>query len=1698
MPLYPPGLVARSVGAVLLLLTPFAHGFTLRVDLDSSGVTQPGWESLAATHAQLGDSWSREYPGGIAIDVDAIGGVVLDSRDRGTGNGGGAESGMWRDFLFASGSFSTAPGTGLRIAITGLVPNTLYPITLWAFDDGSNGNRRADWSGGGAGPVALTFPDSPVPSSLSEYSVTLEATTDAEGAVTLSGVVAASNPSPSHNVFLNGLEIGDPLAADGPTELAFSATSVQRMAPVGTTVGTFSTTDPTPGDSFVYTLVPGPGDSHNTRFAIAGDHLQTDATLDEFEGGTLLSIRARTTDALGAFHDKVFAIAVIDDSDEDGLDDSWELLYFEDLTVATGDGNNDGDSLTNAEEQARGTNPTLADTDGDGLDDDEETCTGVYVSPTDTGSDPLLVDTDADGINDGDEVMGTFGYVTDPNNPDTDGDGFSDLFEISEGTDPTDAGDFPNTLMPLRLNEIIARNDTGIRDGFGTRDDWIEIYNPNSVPVNLDAYFLTDDQADLTKWNFPAVSIPASGYLVVFASGNDTVDPGGYAHANFRLSAGGEYLAIVRPNGTTIDDSFAPAFPEQFTDVSYGVHPGSGTLVFFGVPTPGAPNATTSYLGVVKDTTFTVDRGFYDAPLTTEIASATPQAAIRYTLDGSPPTPTSGIVYTGPIAIDTTTTLRAIAFRDGWLPTNVDSHTYIFVDDVAVQPADPPGWPTDWSFSSDAGAVVPSDYEMDPRVVGNTLPGYSVREALLDIPSVSIAMTPSDFLNADGEPATGIYSNPLNRTERVCSIEYLLPDGSPGFQEDCKIEIHGNASRRPARMQKHSLRLTFSSSVGPTKLRYPLFPASPVDEFNKLVLRACFTDSWALVSWSSSRYRPNDSQYVRDVWMKESFRAMGQPSSYGRFVHLYVNGLYFGLHDLTERLEDDFYAEHLGGEPEDWEENADFSSPGSRWNAMLALANGDIASPAVYDSIQDYIDLQNYADYMLLHFYADSEDWPTKNGYAAANTGSGDGRFRFFVWDQEIALDKFSWNRYSSGTGGAAPFQRLRLNPEFRILFADRVRRHLFDGGALSLEGSAARYLDITGEIDKAIVAESARWGDVQASTPYGNTAGSSLDPDHDNYPPTLNNPIYFTREQHWVVERDNVVNHYIPILHNESDSRAIVNELRANNLYPMVDAPGFFRYGGSVPRGFELHMDAPDLIYYTTDGSDPRLEGGAVNPAALTYDPATTTVAETLVGTGPVSPTALSSLIPPDGDLALTWTLPEFDASGWTSVQPGDLGAGYERNPPDNYTPAIDRDLRVTMMDQNATAYLRYAFSISGSPDFESLTLAMKYDDGYVAYLNGSPIDEVNAPAQPAWDSSATASHESGVSTFDRSRAVDPDLLRPGLNVLAIHGLNERSVSSDFLVLPELAGVRQVSGNASPVVIDGSRIIRARTLSGGEWSALTESFFSVSDLVVSEIMYHPQDDGAAEFVELLNIGTETVALAGVAFTGGITFDFAGGAVTSLAPGARLLLVRDQAAFEATYGSGLNSMIAGVYGGALDNSGESLRLEGAGGVVLREFTYDDALPWPTAADGGGRSLVLVAPATDPDHDLALNWRPSAAPGGSPGGSDATAFAGDPLADGDGNGRADLLDYAFGSGEAVLTPGMEASSFRYSRTLGADDVAVGIEFSSDLKNWTGMGASLPLTGRSAAGAEEILTIGISHDLVEGTSIFVRLSATLSSP
>jgi hypothetical protein len=251
----------------------------------------------------------------------------------------------------------------------------------------------------------------------------------------------------------------------------------------------------------------------------------------------------------------------------------------------------------------------------------------------------------------------------------------------------------------------------------------------------------------------------------------------------------------------------------------------------------------------------------------------------------------------------------------------------------------------------------------------------------------------------------------------------------------------------------------------------------------------------------------------------------------------------------------------------------------------------------------------------------------------------------------------------------------------------------------------------------------------------------------------------------------------------------------------------------------------------------------------------------------------------------------------------------------------------------------------------------------------------------------------------------------------------------------------------------------------------------SALNLAISEIMYHPANPNAAEiaagfltddpfeYLEIMNIGPNEVSLEGARFTTGITFDFP---AMILAPGARVTLARNRAAFLLRYPAAASSLVPGSFGidatNLLSNSGEELALVDASNTDIRRFTYDDALPWPTSADGAGYSLVLISPTSNPDHALASNWRSSASPGGNPGTNDSVSFVGDPDADDNANGVSNFLEHALGTNSPPIsivvdpaTPGGLLVTFL--KNLAADDVIVIVEISEDLVAWSNGSATL---------------------------------------
>ena len=718
----------------------------------------------------------------------------------------------------------------------------------------------------------------------------------------------------------------------------------------------------------------------------------------------------------------------------------------------------------------------------------------------------------------------------------------------------------------LVISEFMAVNDSTITDDDGDRSDWIEIHNESAAAVDLGGYYLTDDDGNLLKWLWPSVILPAGGYLLVWASDKNRTDPSAPLHTNFKLSGSGEYLALVQPDGSTVEHEYAPGFPEQSSDISYGLSADLSSERCFLDPTPGSQNNESRSCGFVAEVAFSVERGFYDSSFSVALATPTPGATIHYTLDASEPSDTHGVVYTGPIDVSTTTTLRAVAFKQGMASTPSVTHTYIFLDDVLQQSIDelPPEYPHTW------GSGTSADYDMDPEVVNDPRYGSEIKEDLKAIRTMSIVTDVDHLFGAQN----GIWMHPSGKGiewERPVSLELINPEGTPGFQINCGIRIQGNTSRQ-SYIRKHSLRLRFKTIYGPSKLVYPLFEDTPVDTFDRIVLSGGNQNSWL-------RNNPRGT-YIRDTYTKDTQTALGSLASHNTYVHLYINGLYWGLYKPTEDPTASFLAEHFGGDDDDWDAIEGKTGievhDGDReaWDTLEALSKTDLSSQANYEALRQYLDVEHYIGFMIANIYVGNSDWGEHNWQAGRKREPGAG-FKFFSWDGELTLTDLGANETATCLGSSQFYDKLRRqNEEFRVLFGDHIHRHFFNDGALTPDNAAARFTKRASEIYGAVVAESARWGDKGGSgRPY-------------------------TRDNEWLVERQRQLLVFFP-----ARSAIVLDQFRQKGLYPDVVAPSFNQHGGDFLAGFQLVMEAPQgTIYYTVDGSDPRLPGGAVSPSAQVF----------------------------------------------------------------------------------------------------------------------------------------------------------------------------------------------------------------------------------------------------------------------------------------------------------------------------------------------------------------------------------------------------------------------------------------------------------------------------------------------------------------
>ncbi|MBM4131349.1 hypothetical protein FJ250_10055, partial [bacterium] len=566
------------------------------------------------------------------------------------------------------------------------------------------------------------------------------------------------------------------------------------------------------------------------------------------------------------------------------------------------------------------------------------------------------------------------------------------------------------------VNEYMSSNAATIADVDGDFSDWIELYNPGPAAFELTGCWLSDNAALPLKWQFPQGSVPAGGWLVVWASDKNGVRGGGQLHTNFKLAAAGEPVLLTDSDGVTRLDT-APATPLT-ADRSYARTPdGAPAWAVFVASTPGSANGVPTT--VAPTPAFSATPGFHAAAFELGLATTDPLAQIRYTLDGGVPTAASPL-YTGPFtvddragdpavhaliptnymapghyawrlptgAIDKITVVRARAFRSGQEPSAVATRSFIVGPDVASR----------CFFPVISLATDPANL-FDPAI-GIYVPGN---------------------LYVPGVDETGNYFQSGSAWERPVHVELFDQAGSVVLSQDAGVRISGNAT---VKLPQKSLKLYASAAYGDADFSAQLFPELPHTSYARFRVRNS-GDDWGWLGF-------------RDLAIHRVLAGLDFDLQAGRPVIQFLDGEYWGLANLRDEYSRFYYERQYGvaaGDVVLLENNGEVDDGPADGNLpYFALrdfvAAHDMNDPAAFAHADSLMDMANYIAYCAAEIYAANTDWPGNNivfwrkDMAAPVAGAPkghDGRWRWSLKDMDDSFQDASYNALAAALATDGP-----------------------------------------------------------------------------------------------------------------------------------------------------------------------------------------------------------------------------------------------------------------------------------------------------------------------------------------------------------------------------------------------------------------------------------------------------------------------------------------------------------------------------------------------------------------------------------------------------------------------------------------------------------------------------------------------------
>ncbi len=543
------------------------------------------------------------------------------------------------------------------------------------------------------------------------------------------------------------------------------------------------------------------------------------------------------------------------------------------------------------------------------------------------------------------------------------------------------------------INELCSKNHETIDDFEDQSEDWIELINVGSLPVNLQAFWLSDEAADPQKWNFPAVTIDPQEHLLVFASKKDTLVDG-ELHCNFKLSSAGDSLFLFN-NDNLIQELALPALQ---ADHSYGFNL-QGSLAYFDEPSPGEPNIYTSYLGYASFPEINPVSGRFEEAIQV-LPTELEETVYRYTLDGNFPDSKSPILDES-LVLDSTSVLTVTAFRPNFLPSAASHRTYLFGEDTDLPVASlifPPA-----HFWGDDGL-----YGFGPH--GDTSFPYDGANFWLDI-------------------------------KKPVFFEFFDENQQAQVQDYVMTKLHGGTSR--AREMK-SLRIMADKKVGDSSLGYTFFDETHYDDCKQIVLRNASTDF--------KKAHCRDGLFHHHLSKQQTGLA---PLQYQPTI-VFLNGQYWGIHNLRERLNQDYVAalSDVDDSEVDYLDRTDEVISGSAmmFDSLRTLVfEQDLSNLQNYESVQQLLDIENFIDYFIVEIYAHNDDWINRdNNTRLYRPQIEGGKWQFMLFDLDDSFSASKEEHFADKLEDvlmlaeneenihAMIFAKLLEVPPFRLQFARR------------------------------------------------------------------------------------------------------------------------------------------------------------------------------------------------------------------------------------------------------------------------------------------------------------------------------------------------------------------------------------------------------------------------------------------------------------------------------------------------------------------------------------------------------------------------------------------------------------------------------------------------------------------------------------